>query len=465
MRYFFALATWFLLTGICNAATAAWKIPIESLATDYRTNNQIRKLEKAPATSAFFQPGDELWDLSGVLPWHREEDDPFAPEPSPEAAPLWTGDWIVWNGRSEQVIAKGSWQELRQAEEALGYSSIPMVSRSKFELVVGGKDNRSLSLASRYGDEARAAIQGTDLKVICTEYTGGLTVVKLQLGWKTPGVDFTWGVNTTISMRDGERMLIARHGAGEEKWELFGSMDLETFDGVPAGERRWLEYPDGTGPWRPYIPSHDPSLQLLEEGLILGIYPVPVDFLELMGAEEEAPATTAIPPAVQKLTQGLLLDARKVLEKNGLRIEGTGTFAGFDPKGRLVIVADAKSHDLARQITASCCGTPPASVFIESNIEAGGWGLACNSGEKASITRTFPGSGDSGFRIEPTFANRNQLVDFRYAVDLMAGSKVLGRNESTTTLSVGKAHRAGNFQVEGAAAVDLILTARNPASR
>ena len=454
--------------GLDASETAAWRIPIDLCVPGFQTRAGVRKLDEPPGTSAFFQKGDQLWDLSKSLRWSAGgEDDPFTPPQPLDAAAKWSGDWIAWNERSHQVVARGSWKALREAEEALGYTSVPVLSRSKFELVTGeaGAATRSFSLISHHGDEARARIAGGDLKVTFTEASAGVIIARWQADWKAGPEDSGWSVNAAITLEDNRRMLIARHGQAAEKWEIFGTVTLEHPDGTPVNETRWLEYPDGPGLWCPFVPSSEVPLRSLGGGLLLGLYPVPVDFPDLVGTEYNRSSPVKIPQSAAEWVQGQLFPAKELLKANGINVAGAGTFAAFDPKGRLIIIADTAIHDLVRQITDSCCGRRPVSALVETNLEAGGWGLSCQSGEKAAISRTFPGSDAWTFEIEPTLGRDGGMVDLRYKVDLIAGNKVGGRVEAASTFVIGKPQQVGSFESKGSSVANLVLTVGKAATR
>ena len=136
--------------GIGHASvTVAWKMPVERVAPSFA---ESPPLDKPPGDSAFFQPGDKLWDLSKEVIWRvpddakvEEEADPFAVTEPGQVEVDWKGDWIVWNSRSGMIVARGSWHDVLVAEEVLGCEKLPKVIRARIE-VKDARKPRVLSL-------------------------------------------------------------------------------------------------------------------------------------------------------------------------------------------------------------------------------------------------------------------------------------------------------------------------------
>lgn len=93
--------------------TAAWKVPVELYAS--LSEEGSRKLTAPPGASAFFHPGDELWDIAEQVMWHSPaslHDREGKPEP-------WPGEWLVWNARSGMIVARGSEIDLLLLDQTL----------------------------------------------------------------------------------------------------------------------------------------------------------------------------------------------------------------------------------------------------------------------------------------------------------------------------------------------------------
>lgn len=464
------LLVWLFVAGPSDAFTAAWKAPLGDYVGDLGTDERVKKLEKPPGKSAFFQPGDELWDLSKSLRWVRkieeenQDGDPFEEQAWTAEAFKWEGDWIVWNARSKLVIASGSWMDIRNAEEALDYRGLPTVIRTRFELLTSeeGKLQRSLSLVSRSGERAKAQMEGQNLEIECISDSGGEWVdLRLGMTWPASFPEQTWTVNTGVTVKVGQRVLIARQGLAEEKWQLFATAGVEMIDGTPQSKTRWLEEPEGIVVWPREGSAEQPVRKVLGNGLHIGIFQVPRDMVQRLDPEAKEAAALVEPPLqATEWVRGPLSDVRKLLAGHGVKIEGEGSFAGFSASGCLVVIADKENLDLVEELISGGCCNPARNARVETNVEAGGWSLTARSGEKAEIARSRSGVTDCLFSIEPTLAGADDLVDLRYKIDVVNGIKVLGRSESASTLGMGFPQKVGSFSPDGAPTTDLILTVR-----
>lgn len=101
---------------------------------------------------------------------------------------------------------------------------------------------------------------------------------------------------------------------------------------------------------------------------------------------------------------------------------------------------------------------PPSQLWIETNGESGGWGLACRSGEKAVISRRAGKAAGLFFEIEPTLGGDDNIMDLRYKFDVVAGDRAMGRIESATTLYNGKPVRVATYSKEGMKDLEVVLT-------
>lgn len=131
--------------------TAAWKVPVELYAS--LSEEGSRKLTAPPGASAFFHPGDELWDIAEQVMWHSPaslHDREGKPEP-------WPGEWLVWNARSGMIVARGSEIDLLLLDQTLDVlEKIPLLLRTKFETVQGpAAETRILSCVSKNGTKSQ----------------------------------------------------------------------------------------------------------------------------------------------------------------------------------------------------------------------------------------------------------------------------------------------------------------------
>lgn len=464
MKRMLPLLVWLFAVACSDAITAAWKVPLGNFVEDLATDDRVKKLGQAPGKSAFFHEGDELWDVSAALRWDRSDAaaDPFDEKVRAAGAFKWQGDWIVWNERSKLMVASGSWMDLKDAEDALGYHALPILVRVRCEILSGeaGTLERSLSLVLRSGETAKASWEGASLKLEGIANTSVWTDLRGEIRWPIKGTDQTWSVVTAATIPNGKRMLLASQGQGDGKWQLFAEVGVERIDGTPRSQTRWVENPDGVVIWSPENLDSKPVRRTLVSGLGLGIFSVPTDLVQRLDAEsDDEAAFVETPPQAEEWVRGHLLDVRDLFSPNGVRIEGEGSFAGFDARGCLVIIAKKEAVDLIEQLVEGGCYEPPSHAMVETNAQSGGWCLVARSGEKAEIKRSRAGESECLFAIEPTLGSRDHLVDLRYTIDVMNGATAVGRSESASTLRIGDPQKVGSFFSDGAT-TDLILTVK-----
>lgn len=463
-------------SGVGRAeVTAAWKVPIESRIPDHETDKKVRKLDKPPGESAFFEAGDELWDVSEAFAWQfaaeaREMEDPFA---EPNAEPIkvaWKGEWLVWNARSQMFIARGTWSQIVFAQEVLGFEDQPIVLRSKFD-IEGGQDgeeskpgsNRSISLVSRSAEKARAALDGLEVEVETTAFGSiGISEAACQFSWPTAEKDGRWEVKAAVTVREELRTRLARQGTGPDSWEAWLTVSRELLDGTPIGQGRLIETTEGIEPWKFPEPGRKEFRKLLGPNRELGIYPVPEDLLsKLTGAEAviNLPDLEA-PPELAEWVRGLLIDISKPLRELSVKIDSSaGHIAGFDPRSKkLVILANPIHQDIVEQIFLNLTDYSPVNLWIETNSESGAWGLASRSGDRAWISRRIGDMTDLLFEIEPTLGGNEKIMDLRYKFNVVTGDQALGKIESATTLHTGKAARVATYSEEGMKDLEVVLT-------
>lgn len=453
--------------------TAAWKVPIESRIPDYETDERVRKLAKPPGESAFFEAGDEIWEVSKALRWViwalkvDEPVDPFAEAERAAKTVRWQGEWVVWNARSGMFVARGSWTDIQIVEEILGIPNEPIVLRSRIDVAEGdtGGDSkpgnfRSLSIVSRSGYEAKAEVEGVEVDfAICASVSEGVSDAVCDLSWPAEANDRRWHVHTGVTVREEVRTRLARHGNGPGSWEVYLTVSRELPDGTPVAELRWIETAIGMETW--IGPGRKDIRETLGPNRELGIYPVPEHFLSKLGGEEVVPTLPDVeaPAELAEWVRGPLMDIEKLLRENGVKIDlAAGHFAGFDPRSNSVIfVADLVNQDIAEQIFSHGCSSP-SPLWIETSRESGGWGLASRSGEKAGISRRSGDVTDLLFEIEPTLGGNREIMDLRYKFDVVAGDRAIGRIESATTLYNGKPVRVATYTKEGMEDLEVILT-------
>ena len=445
----------FALAGLGHATiTAGWKVPIERIAADYKTSDKVRKLDQPPGESAFFQPGDELWEISKAIHWIASlngdgGDDPFAPDAGQQldVPTNWQGDWIVWNARSEMVVARGSWNDILIAEHSMAWDSNLIALRTKVDLVTTGKgDTRSLSLISRSGEKARAKINGFEVELdFSIDRQSPIGDGRYHISWPSGTGSKRWSVNTAHTSVMGKRFCLAQGGQGEDSWKVFVTTSAELIDGTPLSQARLRETSAGLEPWKAPERCGNNLRKSLGPDLELGIYPASWELVSRLGSLEDLLDINA-PESISDWVRGPLVDLRKLLKDYGVKFNEADHFAGFDPgSDRLFVLSDSLNQDLAEQIlTPGCCRTV-LNVWVETNPQSGGWGISTRSGEKAAITLGSGEASDTGFEIEPTVGGNQWLLDLRYKLDVLSGSRSIGSFQSNATIVHDQASVVGKY--------------------
>ncbi|WP_264487865.1 hypothetical protein [Luteolibacter arcticus] len=470
----FSVAFAILIVGIgqASAVTAAWKVPVERIAPQF---DAAPPLEKPPGDSAFFQPGDKLWDLSGSVSWRiqveshaGDQGDPFAvPEPGEEQMD-WKGDWIVWNSRSGMIVARGSWCDVLLAQKAVGFEDFPDVIRIRVE-VKGPGEPRSLSLISRSGE--KASLELGELRVEVEPVSSGspdlIIDSPVRVSWPAAGNHGRWQVVTAISFLDGHRYRIACHGAGDQRWELMASAEREFSDGTARKEARWLETSGGVKPWAVFESREKRMHQQLDANRWLGIYPSGAGLSSHLLARSclQRRADIKPPAELAEWVSAPLADVRFFMEEQGIVFREEGCFAGIDPLSQKVfIVTDKAGQEMAASSFRTFVdGELEPPIWIETNPESGGWGIASRSGEGAEIKRSGDGNGNNLlFHCETTQAADGVTFDHRYVLDVVSGDTKIGKLESNTTLTKGKPQVIGSGTAPDGKEVKVIVTASGP---
>jgi hypothetical protein len=275
-----ALALW-----AQSAVTVGWKIPISSISWDYRNDDKVRKLDKPPGGSAFFEPGDEVWDVSqSVLGWLGSSPEQLETSPGRKR---WSGEWMVWNARSGMLVVRGSGADIAMIELGLDQVHPPELLRTRIEMGTGPVARSSISLLSRSGEEALLEWGTTSLKLtIVSSGPKGILDATLAFAWPAEGNASCWNLQTALTVLDGQRCRLATQGGGEQRQELFITVTREIGHGIPAAEFRWKDEGTGVIPWPE---SADGVFRMNWAGeQQIGIFPVPADLLTKLGAAEDA---------------------------------------------------------------------------------------------------------------------------------------------------------------------------------
>ncbi len=465
-------------TAISAAAyTAAWKLPGKNFVPDPLHSEQglIRQLDSPPGESKFFQPGDELWDITRSLKVQPgEEGVDLFQDKAREELP-WQGEWAVWNARSGMVVARGAWNDLFLAETALGFRDLPHNVRVTLELESGAADQkgvvtRSLSLASLNDTAAEIRIDGFHAKLEPVAYMSDRVIdLRLSCAWPAAHQDSEWRVDTVSFFHDGERQRIARHGTGNAAWTLFSTAASELIDGTTLREARLLEGPEGPVMWL------DPqfggfTVKRLPGGLVAGLAPMPSSlmnsFTSSIGDAEDLRSLPDVeaPETLAEWVHGHLIDFREPLRQHGVSLNYPGAFAGYHLLSQyLYIVASPPEMDICEQLTAIIGPCLPARIWTETNAEAGAWGIACMSGEKAMIERTGNEREALRFAIEPVAGGDGQIFDIHLvAFDIVSGTSSRGKAASRILVQWNVPQPIATYRDAGGKELPIIVTVRAP---
>ncbi len=468
---------WFcLLACVAEAAvTVAWKIPMESVAPDFKTSGACKRLEKAPGSSAFIQAGDELWDISKAKSWPRgfkfpvkigdpKEEGPFGGREGAwptkpwswngEADPKWEGEWVVWNARSGMIVARGSWEDVRRIEAALDLYQRPEILRTKLELVEGGKPARLLSIVSRSGEDKEASVkaEGTEARVAATVSSDLWVEARLSASWPAgEGGKERWDLATTLSMQSGQRLPVAAHGEGKARSELFVTVVREWLDGTPVSQERWIEEQGTAVPWiSPKFQERVNFTASVGEGRKVFMTQLPPVLGDMMHvAELPVPRAVDVPEVARECLRGSVLDFRPYLAaiENCPALE-QGDFAGFDPVSQhLLVIASPAAAEKFDDFFGCLYDPPLPGLWIETNREAGAWGLTLRSGEKCSLEKRKGKRPVQTFTIEASGGHYQAPVELEYKMNIGPGGE--GLLEAKTILPLDVFQEIGSFALPG----------------
>ena len=451
---------WLALALCVQAVTVGWKIPISSLSWDYPNDDRVRKLDKPPGESAFFQAGDELWDV--VKPVRErlgEQTDPIDDEPEEK---LWNGDWLVWNARSQMLIACGSESDIAAVAIAISSMQAPELVRSRIDIEGASGGAGSISVLSRSGEEASVELNGVALKLTAIIDSGaGIVDESISLSWPAKDKDSRWNLVTASGLFDGKRARIAAQGSGTERQEVFLTLTRELSHGVPVSEFRWKEFEKGIAPWPVPLEGDLPLRVKLDGGAEVGIYQVPPDFVAMIGGDEGAlhALRVQVPEFLRPWLRGEVVDVQAFLKGNGVEFEIPRAFAGFHaPSRSLVVVTDAINQDLCDAIlnNRAICFFP--DIWSETDLDSGGWGVASRSGEKSRIWKSTANVPGPGFEIEPTAGGSGETFEASYSFDILAGGATAGRVKAAGVFTRGVPQVIGSRSSPGGEEKKVTLT-------
>lgn len=470
------LIAWLCFPALVQASlTVAWKLPVDVFAPGYRGLDPLgdppreakQKLAKAPGESAFFEPGDELWDVSSeVIKQARARRDIG----DPLKGIKWAGEWMVWNARSQMIIARGSEADIMMAGAALDLSVLPVLARTKLELVRGSDPKgREVSVLSSSGETARIKVDDIEVTVRAVDggLAGGLTEQDIFVSWQSG--EMKAEVSVHLDLYD-TRSRIARFGSGADQWEVFATGGMAYSHGVPISELRWKEEGGKVVVWS-LRETSESAIAPLDEKLKIGIFKVRPNLPSFLGGEEDVeedpfggkdvpPALATIPVSEElaRWVDGELLDVKSLLRQNGIKLDYPKAYAGYDRiSNRLFVIASSTELDLCEQIVSGVGCFISRGAWTETDAATGNWGLACRSDEESSI-KLRSGDRTAEFKIRPEFGDSWPGIDTIYKVDLMTEGNVRGTFESRAKLLNAIPSQIGSYQSKDGEEVKVSLT-------
>jgi hypothetical protein len=461
------LVIWIFMMGMAlGVETAGWRISVEKLVEGGLKNPKVKKMEKAPAESAFFEAGDELWDLSGAVElelWGVIESlrnvDPFAVPDEPWVIDhvAFGGQWLVWNASSGVIVGRTTLAEMALIEDTLDLSSEPFHIRTTMEVGAKSKEKR-VSLISRSGEKAMVATESIDLDV-ATNVDQDLKWLDLQLATTMDaGENLKEDIQTGVTMKLGQKMKVAAWKDASRDWEMTANAEALTIFGVPLGAVRLIESKGrvvGMGMDRPYDDKRLDGKRL-GEGLFVRLFPVPPDFIERIAYEPEGEGSKKpmldlpdmkVPELLKGALAGRYIDVSAPMKQYGMKFEHGSAVAGFDPRRSMVVlVNDGANLDLGETIlTPSLVSYAPPSVQIRFDWEDGSCMLVTRSGEKASIKRMKGDETVSSFEGAPNVSGDGKIVDVNFFLQTMDGDTL----NTAVTLADGMPVEVGSFLKDG----------------
>ncbi|MCW1913463.1 hypothetical protein OJ996_07755 [Luteolibacter sp. GHJ8] len=288
------------------------------------------------------------------------------------------------------IAASGSYNDIFLVEEALGFSKMPTVIRTRLELVSADKTkNRSAVLTGRSGEEATLKVEGLEANVTGEDWSFSLGAVDLLLTvqWADAGSSKPWGVSTALTLEEGKRTLVAGQGTGQDRWQLFATASIEMTNGLPLREARWTEKEGRLEPW-PRVAANDNQIRKpIGSDLSITMYRFANPWSRLRNSPEPfAPLPqVVVPDALSNWMRGPVADVGAILFEG---LANPAWFAGFDSRsGRILVLADAEAQDRceSRLNTGVVDPIVGENLWVGSNPSSGAWLLACRAREEARI--------------------------------------------------------------------------------
>ncbi len=469
-----------LIAAACADPVVGWRVPIERFVPGGLGNELVGKLDKAPEQLAFFEAGDELWDVKaavGVLLLKDVSDQYFSDFRFSDRVvvdELW-GGWAVWNARSEMLVLKGNVGVIIWADtKVLPRGQEPMI-RTRLELRESASPNKSKAHVSVVGaGGATSMVESNDIRLeVISNSDGRMNYgvdysVKAEL--KMPGGS-SERVTTEFTSRNGEAICIASRKKAAAGWEMWLKSEVVTGWGTPVWDVRWIEKEGQLTRLKGEQPYADFEFGKVLENkeMRVGIFAAPADFISRIsegdgvGYGEIDPfagpekmrmlrekARMKFPKSMRSFDWGGWMDVSQALRSNGVRFELPGAGAGFDKEcGLLVVVSNEHDLDMVETILMSLCSLPPMPIRTTLRVGDDQWSVISCSGGKGLVEHTLKGKAMSRFDVTPSLVPDWKSADLEVSGVFKDEEKTL----SKVTAKAGQEVEVGKVSIDGRQAV------------
>ena len=452
MKNLFQSVLLVLSVAISSAAeTVAWKCPLTTYAPRGFESDGIARIDTPPEPSAFFDPGDEIWDLSAI---ERHFRGPLKPSP----------EWIVWNATSKRIIAKAHLNTIYQLDLEIGKENIPSQCRVTAELFSVSADGfplsndaipeHSVSWVTRSGrkSECESTTEEGSIRVNAEVVSSDLYADgRFQITCSLPNQKAV-EISTSLTFTDAVPLWVARSFDGTKGVDLRITTRHILSDGS-SYSAAVLHLVDGEAVPVPRQ-THDPQIHKLPSGGMIYIVPFsvkemgsflgnsvddihevdpfadtdPAPLKERLGLEE-----IAVPENLTPWFPGNALDLTGFVEGWGIPLDKSSGFAGYDPlTQRIFVFTKSKSDlDIVEQIFVFGCDSHPKVIATSIN-GSGMIRLLARSGIRASLQNST-----RSFTIEPVIGDSDELIDSHITMKDEPAPKLSFSFETSMTLRAG----------------------------
>lgn len=407
----------FILTSFTafGVESVAWRVPVEFVVEGGLNNPSVSRIDQLPGESAFFKPGDELWDLSRVVKRQiqlldgKPEENPFAPDESGqhfETKELdFEGNFAVWNARSQMIVGRGSFAQLRVLEDFINLESQPYQISTTFTLHSAG-EKQSLTLFSRSGETASA--QNPHFRVeVAANANFSNPRGDLLLNVEVAG----FHINTNLFFRRGTEVQIATWTDGPTEHRLTAKCSLTPVWGVPIDQIQFVEV-DGGIMAQPQADALKLDGREFPGGLRAGIHWVTPGALEALLQENAALTYLTPPDAMTAWIPHGLIDLKPFVAAFGVSFDNPRAVLGYDPlKAEVIAVQTPDNLDIVEQMFTGLGPGLQEMIELEFRWSNALVSLASLTGHKASIKRITDEEEQTVLEVAPHYTSSHHWID------------------------------------------------------